>query len=121
MTTGCGFKADPLADEELLAAEVGVEAEELVLSQPRALPHGTARLARLHPVHLVAGQLQLWLRLWLWLLRLRLLTVVAGRPLLRLRRRRSIRHVTYGILFIRHARLSYGQTTSTGTDAFHAR
>ena len=57
MTTGCGFKADPLADEELLAAEVGVEAEELVLSQPRALPHGTARLARLHPVHLVAGQL----------------------------------------------------------------
>ena len=112
MTTGCGFKADPLADEELLAAEVGVEAEELVLSQPRALPHGTARLARLHPVHLVAGQLQLWLRL---------LTVVAGRLLLPLRRRRSIRHVTCGILFIRHARLSSGQTTSTGTDAFHAR
>ena len=31
MTPGCGFKADPLADEQLLAAEVGVEVEELVL------------------------------------------------------------------------------------------
>jgi hypothetical protein len=57
MTTGCGFKADPLSDEELLAAEVGVEAEELVLGQPRALPHGTACLACLHPMHLVTSKL----------------------------------------------------------------
>ena len=98
MTTGCGFKTNPLADEHLIAAEVGVEAEELVLGQPRAFADGTARLARLHPMHLVTGQLRLWLwlrlrlrlwlrfwlwvwlwlRLWLWLW-LWLLTIIAGR------------------------------------------
>ena len=57
MTTGCGFKADPLADEEVVAADVGVEAEEVVQGQPHALRQAIARLAFLHPVHLVAGQL----------------------------------------------------------------
>jgi len=30
MTTGCRIKADPLADEEVVAADVGVEAEEVI-------------------------------------------------------------------------------------------
>lgn len=56
---GCSsVEADPLADEDLGAVDVGVEAEELVLCQPRALRHGEARLVRLHPAHRVARQVR---------------------------------------------------------------
>ena len=51
-----GIKANPLADEDLLAVDVGVEAEELLQGQPGGLRHGEACLPLLHPVHLVADQ-----------------------------------------------------------------
>jgi len=91
------LKADPLADKYLLAVDVGVEAEELLLGQPRALAHGKARLARLHSVHIGACQL---------------------------RHRRSLchQHVTCDISFIRHARsiIRSNSGDTRAAYAFHA-
>lgn len=51
-------KTNPLADEELPAVDVGVEAEELLQGQPGGLRHSEARLPLMHPVHLSAEQLR---------------------------------------------------------------
>ena len=46
---GNGSKTDPLADEEVVAVDVGVEAKELLQGQPGSLRHCEARLALFHP------------------------------------------------------------------------
>ena len=53
---GNGSETDPLADEEVVAVDVGVEAEELLQGQPGSLRHREARLVLFHPVRLLADQ-----------------------------------------------------------------